>query len=145
MARALSDVSSGIRLDWDALRAGGAVALLLAVPFSIAARWAADNDDSGLATALVLGAVIGFLIGAGCAAWVQRVDAPLTHGVITAAGTYVLAQAVFIAIRLIRGSDVQWLGVIFNLTVATFAGLLGGILGQRLRSRGFVPGARGRQ
>jgi uncharacterized membrane protein YfcA len=131
-----------IRLDWDAVRAGALVCLVFAVPFSIAARWAADNGNSGLATVLVLVAVVGFLIGGGCAAWVQRVDAPLTHGVITAALTYTAAQAVFIAIRLVRGHDVQWFAVVFNLTVATFAGLLGGILGQRLRSRGFVPGSR---
>ena len=81
-------------------------------------------------------AVVGFVIGAGCAAWVQRVDAPLTHGVVTAAGTYVVAQAVFVAIRLARGLDVQWFGVVFNLTVVTFAGVLGGFLGQRLRAAG---------
>lgn len=133
-----------IRLDWDAVRAGGLVCLVFAVPFSIAARWAADNDNSGLATGLVLVAVIGFLLGGGCAAWVQRVDAPLTHGIITAALTYSVAQAVFIVVRLVRGDDVQWFAVVFNLTVATFAGLLGGVLGQRLRSRGFVPGARSR-
>jgi len=33
---------------------------------------------------------------------------------------------------------------VFNLTVATFAGLLGGLLGQRLRARGVLPGSRGR-
>ena len=38
-----------LRIDWDAIRAGGAVALVFAVPLSLAARWAADNDDSGLA------------------------------------------------------------------------------------------------
>ncbi len=132
-----------LRIDWDAIRAGGAVALLFAVPLSVGARWAADNDDSGLAVALSLGAVVGFLIGAGCAAWVQRVDAPLTHGVVTASGTYILAQAVFAALRLLRGLDVQWFAVVFNLTVVTFAGLIGGLLGQRLRSRGFVPRSRG--
>ena len=133
------------RLDWDAVRAGGLVCLVLAVPFSLAGRWAADNDDGGLAGALVFCAVVGFVIGAGCAAWIQRVDAPLTHGVVTAAGTYVLAQAVFVTIRLARGLDVQWFGVVFNLTVVTFAGVLGGFLGQRLRARGFVPGTRGRR
>jgi hypothetical protein len=134
-----------MRLDWDAIRAGGLVCLVFAVPFSLAGRWAADNDDDGLAGALVFCAVVGFIIGAGCAAWVQRVDAPLTHGVVTATGTYVLAQTVFVVIRLARGLDVQWFGVVFNLTVVTFAGLLGGILGQRLRARGVLPGSRGQR
>ncbi|MGI9030171.1 MAG: hypothetical protein ACR2HP_09330 [Ilumatobacteraceae bacterium] len=131
-----------LRLDWDAVRAGALVCLVFAVPFSIAARWAADDGNGGLATGLVLVAVVGFLLGGGCAAWVQRVDAPLTHGVVTAGLTYVVAQAVFIVVRLVRGDDVQWFAVVFNLTVATFAGLVGGLLGQRLRSRGFVPGSR---
>ena len=85
------------RWDWDAIRAGGGVALVFAVPFSIAARWAADRDDPGsLAVWLSLGAVLGFVLGAGCAAWVQRTGTPLTHGIVTAVGTYVVAQAVFV-------------------------------------------------
>ncbi len=128
------------RWDIDALRAGGMVALVFAVPFSLAARWAADSrDDSALALWLSLGAVIGFVLGAGCAAWVQRCDLPLSHGLVTAVGTYTAAQAVFIAIRLIRGSDVNWFAAFFNLSVVAAAGLIGGLLGQRLRSQGFRP------
>lgn len=128
------------RWDIDALRAGGMVALVFAVPFSLAARWAADSrDDSGLALWLSVGAVIGFVLGAGCAAWVQRRGLPLSHGMATAIGTYVLAQAVFIVIRLLRGSDVNWFAALFNLSVVAGAGLIGGVLGQRLRSKGFVP------
>ena len=128
------------RWDVDALRAGGMVALVFAVPFSLAARWAADSrDDGALALWLSLGAVIGFVLGAGCAAWVQRRDLPLTHGLATAIGTYTIAQAVFIAIRLIRGSDVNWFAAFFNLSVVAAAGLVGGLMGQRLRSQGFRP------
>lgn len=128
------------RWDVDALRAGGMVALVFAVPFSIGARWAADSrDDGALALWLSLGAVIGFVIGAGCAAWVQRRDLPLSHGLATAIGTYVIAQAVFILFRLIRGSDVNWFAALFNLSVVAGAGLLGGLLGGRLRSKGFRP------
>jgi hypothetical protein len=127
---------------WDAvaLRAGAVVSLVFAIPFSIAARWAADSrDDPTLATLLSLGAVVGFVIGAGCAAWVQRVGFPLSHGLVTAVGTYAVAQSVFIAVRLVLGDDVNWFAALFNLSVAAGAGLLGGILGQRLRSKGFVP------
>ena len=128
------------RWDLEALRAGGMVALVFAVPFSIGARWAADSrDDSALALWLSIGAVIGFVLGAGCAAWVQRRQLPLSHGLATAIGTYVLAQTVFIAIRLLRGSDVNWFAALFNLSVVAGAGLIGGFLGQRLRSKGFVP------
>lgn len=128
------------RWDVDALRAGGMVALVFAVPFSLGARWAADSrDDSALALWLSLGAVIGFVVGAGCAAWVQRLDLPLSHGLATAIGTYVIAQSVFIAIRLVRGSDVNWFAALFNLSVVAGAGLIGGMLGRRLRAKGFRP------
>jgi hypothetical protein len=82
------------RWDLDALRAGGAVALVFAVPLNLAARWGADSrDDSTLAAWLLFGAVIGFVIGAGCAAWVQRRELPISHGIVTAVGTYSIAQA----------------------------------------------------
>lgn len=127
------------RWDVDALRAGGVVALVFAVPFSIGATWAADRDDSALALWLSLGAVLGFVLGAGCAAWVQRKDLPLSHGLATAIGTYVLAQTVFIVVKLLRGSDVSWFAALFNLSVMGGAGLIGGLLGKRLRDKGFRP------
>lgn len=128
------------RWDRDALRAGASVALVFAVPFSVAARWAAESrDDSTLAFWLSVGAVIGFVLGAGCAAWVQRVDLPLTHALATAVGTYTAAQAVFIAVRLLRGSDVNWFAALFNLSVVVGAGLVGGSLGRRLQAKGFRP------
>ena len=140
-ARKVSDTlraGSG-RWDLDALRAGGAVALVFAVPLSIGATWAADRDDDALALWLSVGAVLGFVLGAGCAAWVQRKDLPLSHGLATAIGTYTIAQAAFVTIKLIRGSDVDWFAALFNLSVMVGAGLVGGLLGKRTRDRGFRP------
>jgi hypothetical protein len=127
------------RWDWAAIRAGAALSLVFAVPLAIGARVAADADDDALAVGLSIGATIGFLVGAGYAAWTQRVGFPLTHGLVTAGGTYVAAQAVFITVRLARGEDVRWFGALFTLTFVLFAGLLGGLLGQRLRSSGVEP------
>lgn len=127
------------RWDVQALRAGGVVALVFAVPFSLGASWAAGRDDSGLAVWLSIGAVFGFVLGAGCAAWVQRKDLPLSHGIVTAMGTYAIAQTVFIVIELARGDDVNWFAALFNLSVMGGAGLIGGLLGGRLRSKGFRP------
>lgn len=136
----LPDLPHDARWDVAALKAGAAVALVFAVPLSLAARWAADSrDDSALALWLSLGAVIGFVLGAGCAAWVQRLGLPLSHGLLTAIGTYTVAQTVFIVIRLLRGDDVNWFAAFFNLSVVTGAGLVGGLLGKRLRAKGFVP------
>lgn len=127
------------RWDLDALRAGGMVALVFAVPLSIGATWAADREDGALAVWLSVGAVLGFVLGAGCAAWVQRRELPLTHGLATAIGTYTIAQAVFIGVKLVRDGDVNWFAALFNLSVMAGAGLIGGLLGKRLRDRGFRP------
>lgn len=132
-----------MRWDRDAIRSGASVALVFAVPFSLGARWAADSrNDSTLAVWLSLGAVAGFVLGAGCAAWTQRTGTPLSHGIVTAVGTYLAAQAVFAIIRLVRGQDVRWFALMFNLTVVLAAGLIGGLLGQILRSRNVMPGDR---
>ncbi len=127
-------------LDWDALRAGGSVALVFAIPFSIAARIVAEGDNSsGAASLLSLAAVIGFVLGAGVAAWTQRLQLPLKHGIICAVGTYLVAQAVFIIIRAIRGNEISWLAAIFNLTAVAVAGLIGGAIGGAMHRRGFFP------
>jgi hypothetical protein len=127
------------RWDWAAIRAGAAVSLVFAVPLAVASRIAADRDDEALAVGLSIGATLGFLVGAGCAAWVQRVGFPLSHGLVTAGGTYAAAQAVFVTVRLVGGEDVRWFGALFTLTIVLLAGLIGGLLGQRLRSAGVQP------
>lgn len=128
------------RLDLAAVRAGAAVCLVFAVPFSVAARWAADSrDDSGLAILLTLGAVAGFVLGAGVAAWTQRTGFPLVHGLVTASGTYLAAQALFIAVRLVGGREVRWYAALFNLAPVLFAGVVGGMLGAVLQRSGLRP------
>lgn len=130
------------RWDPQAIKAGAMVSLLFAVPFSIGARIAADYDNSGLATWLVLGAIVGFVVGAGCAAWLQQRGTPLSHGLVTAGGTYLVAQAAFVLVRLIRSDSVSWFALLFNLSFVLVAGVVGGLLGQRLQSSGFQPSSR---
>ncbi|HZX56853.1 MAG TPA: hypothetical protein VFE86_19360 [Ilumatobacteraceae bacterium] len=127
-------------LDWNALRAGGSVALVFAIPFSIAARVVAEGDGSDSTAALLsLAALVGFVLGAGVAAWTQQLQLPLKHGLICAVGTYVIAQAIFIVVRLLRGNEVHWLAALFNLTAAAVAGLIGGGLASLMHRRGFYP------
>ncbi|WP_420450491.1 hypothetical protein [Ilumatobacter sp.] len=122
--------------DADAIRAGAVTCLAIAIPATLLGA-AVD----GARTVSFFLAVLGFVIGSGSAAWAQRRGTPLSHGLVTAIGTYVAAQAVFVVVRLITGGVVNWFAVLFTLSIVSFAGLVGGFLGQRLRSRGLVPSA----
>ncbi len=127
-------------VDKLALRQGASVALVFAVPFSIGARIMADgSEDNPWALLLSLLALAGFTLGAGVAAWMQDRRLPLLHGMLCAGGTYLAAQAVFVTIKLVRGGDVNWLGVFFTFTAVLFAGLVGGGLGSVMRKRGILP------
>lgn len=135
------------RWDRQAIRAGGSVALVFAVPFSVAARLVAgdttpEGGRAALAALLSFGAAVGFLLGAGVSAWHQNRRTPLSHGVVTAGFAYVIPQTVLVLVKLFRGGDVRWSGVMFNLTVALAMGVFGGLLGSYLQDRGMRPNAR---
>jgi hypothetical protein len=132
-------MSMSMRWDWSAIGAGALIAFVLGLPLAIGARIAADGDHEGVAIGLSIAATVAFGAGAACAAWLQRAATPLSHGLVTAGGTYLVVQAVLIAVRLVRGEDVHWFSAAFTLTFVLFAGLLGGLAGQRLRSAGIVP------
>jgi hypothetical protein len=98
-----------------------------------------DSDSAGLNAFFFFGAMFGFILGAGCAAWVQRRGTPMSHGVVTTVVAYVGAQSVFLVVRLVRGADVNWFGLLFTLSLVVLAGVFGGMLGSQLQARGFVP------
>lgn len=126
--------------DVEALKAGASVTVVFAAPFLIAARLVADNDaNSPYALPLILIAIVGFVLGGGVAAWRQRCRSPLSHGIVTSAGTFVVVQGIFVIVKLIRGSDVHWFSIFFTLTVTVFAGMIGGLIGIRLQRNGFEP------
>jgi len=132
-----ADVTSG-RWDLDAIRAGIGVCLILAIPLTLVAAFL-DSDSSGLNALFFFGAMFGFVLGGGCAAWVQRCGTPMSHGVLTTVVAYLGAQSVFILARVVRGDTVNWFGVFFTLSLVTVAGLFGGLLGSQLQARGFRP------
>lgn len=136
---ALNDLSR--RWDLDAMRAGMGVCLILAIPLTLIAALV-DSGDTGLNALFFFGAMFGFVLGAGCAAWLQQRGTPLSHGIVTAMIAYVGAQTIFVAIRLIRGNSVNWFGVFFTLSLVMLAGLFGGLLGSLLQARGVVPSSR---
>lgn len=126
--------------DTVALRRGGSVALVVAVPLGIASRLVADRPGASPWTAaLWLLALAGFTLGAGVAAWTQTRALPFLHGMVCAAATYSAAQAVFVVLRLVRGDRIRWLAIFFTFSAVLVAGVVGGALGSVLRRRGLVP------
>jgi len=133
-------MSMSTKWDPEALRAGVSVTVMFAAPFLVAARLIGDDDkNSPWAVALILLAIVGFILGAGVTAWRQRCRTPLSHGMVTAGGTFVIVQGVFVVVNLIRGNEVHWFNVAFTLTLTMFAGMIGGLLGINLQKRGMVP------
>ncbi len=129
------------RFDPEAIRAGIGVCLILAVPLTLVAAFV-DSDDSGLNALFFFGAMFGFVLGAGCAAWLQQRGTPMSHGIVTAMVAYLGAQVVFVSFRLLRGNSVNWFGVFFTLSLVMLAGVIGGLLGSSLQARGIVPSHR---
>ena len=126
------------RWDVDAIRAGGAICLVTAVPITVIAA-IVDSDSGAVKALFFFGAMFGFVVGGGCAAWIQRTGTPLSHAVVTAGGTYAAAQALFILARLIGGQPVLWFGAFFTLGLVLCAGIVGGLLGSRLQAVGIAP------
>ena len=131
---------SSSRWDRLAIRSGSSVALVFAVPFSIAARIFSDN--SGLAVVLALCAALGFLLGSAIAAWHQQRGTPLTHAMVTASATYIAAQTLFIVVKLVRGAEVNWIAVLFNFTITLTVSVIGGFIGSVMQHRGALPQGR---
>lgn len=127
------------RWDLDAIKAGAGVCATFAVPLQVLALL---FDDVGITTLLRLGALAGFLLGAGVAAWTQQRGLPLAHGLVTSLGAFALVQAAFIVGRALVGNDLRLSAVVANLPLAAGAGLFGGFLGSWLQSRGAVPSIR---
>jgi hypothetical protein len=132
-------VDSALSSRWDpvALRAGAGLALMISVPVTLVAAMA-DSDSTGVNALFFFGAVLGFVLGSGCAAWIQRAGTPMSHAIVTASATYLAAQTVFVTIRLAGGNDINWFRVFFTLMLVVMAGLVGGLLGERLQRRGVV-------
>ena len=121
-------------LDRHALVAGALRAALVAVPAGLVAQvLAGDDDDAGGGVALLAVVVlVGLTWGAASAARRQRRGTPLTHGIVTAAGVFVVVQAVGIVRRAIAGQDITWSRLASSLLLSLLAGLLGGVIGSRL-------------
>ncbi len=137
----MTSATPSSRWDVDAIRAGIGVCLILAIPLTVIAGFV-DSASSGLNALFFFGAMFGFVLGSGCAAWIQQRGTPMSHGVITGIVAYVGAQTLFVVARLVRGESINWFGIFFTLSLVVLAGVFGGMLGSQLQARGLVPSSR---
>ena len=123
------------QLDARAIYEGGLVAAVIAVPAGIVGRILSDRENKpDWLWVLVLVVLAGLVLGAGVAAWRQERGLPVTHGVVTAVGVFVVVQAVGVLIRLIGGDGIAWSRVASSLLLSLMAGLVGGLLGSNVAS-----------
>lgn len=129
------------RLDRQALREGASVTLLFAVPPTLVARFVLDNDSgtSGWAPLLSLIAVGGFILGAGVAAWREQVHKPMTHAVLAGAGVFVVAQAIFLLLRIATNGEIRVMRILTSFSLSLVASVIGGLLGNFLQKNGLRP------
>ncbi len=125
------------RWDLAALRAGSGVCIVFAVPLQIGAQLV--GKDSSWSLPLRVGSLIGFVLGAGVAAWVQQRRLPLIHGMVTAIAAYAVVAVGFLVARGLTGHELRMFAALFNLTPVIGAGLFGGLLGQVLQRQGIRP------
>jgi len=124
------------RLDPRALREGGLVAAVVAVPAGVVGRVLSDRPDQpDWLWVLVVVVLAGLVAGAAVAASRQDRGFPLTHGVVTAVGVFVAVQTVGILIRLLRGDSISWSRVTSSLLLSLMAGVAGGLLGSAFLSQ----------
>jgi putative membrane protein (TIGR04086 family) len=124
------------RLDPRALRQGAVVAAVIAVPAGVIGRVLSDRSNPpDWLWVLVVVVLAGLVAGAAVAASRQDRGFPLTHGVVTAVGVFVVVQAVGILLRLLRSDSISWSRVTSSLLLSLMAGMVGGLLGSALLSQ----------
>ncbi len=125
------------RWDISAIKQGASVIGTIAVPLAVVGRLAFDEgESSSLASLLAMVTLAMFVIGAGVAAWQQNKGTPLSHGLVTAIGMFIVVQVIFAIIRVLGGNSLNLGRIMVSLTLTALAGLLGGFLGSFLQSRG---------
>lgn len=113
---------------------------MIALPVQIIARIVVDEDErSGWSSLLTLVIVAALVLGAGVAAWHQRCNTPLSHGVITSSGVFITLQVVFSIIKVLQGDPIAWGRIVVSLGLSLVAGVSGGLLGSMLLRRGLEP------
>lgn len=133
----LPDLSPG-QATWRGMITALVVVLPVAVLNNVVV---ADGEEPTSPLVLLLFALI--LLGGAAGGWaVIRLSstARLTHAAGAAAGAYVIAQALGVALRLARGDDLSWVGYPFLAMLMATCGILGGIFARKWQQQN-GPGA----
>lgn len=131
------------RIDGVALGMGFTITAVLAIPLAATAAIVGDEHPS-VALWCNIGVLGAFVLGSGCAAWLQRRGLPVAHGIVTAGCTFGVITGAVIVVNVIRGEDIEWFREAFLATLVLGAGVLGGMLGSRLQAQGIHPRDRSR-
>jgi hypothetical protein len=120
---------AALTVDRPAVLKGMAVAGVIAVPFAFLGLAASDESSLGWAGWLsVLGILLGLVIGGFIAARDQRVEAPLTNGIIAAIAVYAVVQGIGILKRAVAGEELNWAKYASSLLLSIVAGTVGALL-----------------
>jgi hypothetical protein len=135
--RGLADLSPA-----QALWRGAVTALVVVLPVAVFNNLlVADGEDASSPLILLLFALI--MLGGASGGWaVIRLSpaAGLPYAAGAAALAYVVAQALGVVLRLLRGDDLNWLGYPFAALLMATCGMLGGMFARRWQGSGGAPG-----
>lgn len=115
---------------------GAAAALLLGSPVAVASSLLADreHDHRGALAALSLLLVVAFAIG-GYVSGRETATLPAKHAAAAALLGFVVVQALGILARISRDAPVRPLNIAFSGLLAASAGMVGGLLAARRRTK----------
>lgn len=117
-------------LDWGVVRRGAGYSLTWVVPATILNLVAAANDVGSLVFLTFLAILLGFAFG-GYAAAREPLDTPLQHAAAAAFLAFVVVQGVLLVVAVVRGSDINPVGIAFTGFLSACTGILGGLLAVR--------------
>lgn len=124
-------------LDRDALRRGVTVAVAITVPAAVVS-WLTDRGTGrgGPAGLLTLVVVLGLLLGGFAAASQQRLNAPLTHSLITVLGVVAMLQIMRVVRLGVLGRPLNLPASLGNLLLGLVTSVAAGLLaGQKTGKR----------
>ena len=119
-----------LRIDWEVVLAGAALAAAIDVPAMVLGTTL--SRDSALVIPLYLVLLAGQAV-AGAYAARHHLEAPLVHGALAPLVAYVVIVVVVVVVRAIDGRAPDVTALVFNAFMAATAGIFGAMIATRSR------------